>query len=156
LEEIGPMMKNLLNSAKKEIRLVGSQNSDLGPIKRGSTLKITTLEEEWAIIHDQSDPPVNDLTEATKKLNISGSSKEASGLKSSNPSIAVKDDKAPIKTESWDKYLHLGLSDHAKAGPWARTSQTIRPVTARHWRRLQLRKWIGFVPKKGQGFGRSF
>jgi hypothetical protein len=145
------MMKNLLNSAKKEIRLVGSQNSYLGPIKQGPTLKITTPEEEWAIIHDQSDPPVNALTEATKKLNMSGSSKEASGLKSSNPSIAVKDDKAPIKTESWDKYLCLGLFDHAKAGPWVRASQTIRPVTARHWRRLQLRKWIGFVRKKHKG-----
>jgi hypothetical protein len=108
LEEIGPMMKNLLNSAKKKIRLVGSQNAELGPIKRGPTMKITTPEEEWAIIHDQSDPPVNDLIEPTKKLNVSGSSKEASGLKSSNPSIAVKDDKAPIKTESWDKYLYLG------------------------------------------------
>jgi hypothetical protein len=151
LEEIGPVMKNLLNSAKKEIRLVGSPNSELGPIKRGPTLEITTPEEEWAVIHDQSDPPANDLTEATKKLNVSGSSKEAAGLKSSNPSVAVKDDKAPVKTESWDKYLHLGLSDHAKAGPWARASRTIPPVIARHWRRLQLRKWIGSVRKKHKG-----
>jgi hypothetical protein len=33
LEEISPVIKNLLDSAKKEIRLVGSQNSELGSVK---------------------------------------------------------------------------------------------------------------------------
>jgi hypothetical protein len=35
------------------------------------------------------------------------------------PSGATKDDKAPIKSEKWDKMLYLGLSDHARSGPWA-------------------------------------
>ena len=44
--------------------------------------------------------------------------------------------------------LHLGLSDHARARPWARAARTFRPLIARHWCRLQLRKWIRFVENK--------
>jgi hypothetical protein len=114
----------------------------MGPVKRGPTSQITTPEEKWAIIHDKSDPPKNILTEAVKILNVTDSTKNEAGARSSTPSVAVKDDKAPFESEWRDKDLHLGLLEHAKAGPWARTSLTISPVMIRHWRHLELRKWM--------------
>jgi hypothetical protein len=91
---------------------------------------------------------MNLLIEAVKNLDGTDFIKNEAGARSLSPSVAVKDDKAPVRSEWWDKYLHLGLSDYAKAGPWARASRTIRPVIVRHWRRLQLRKWIRFVHDK--------
>jgi hypothetical protein len=46
----------------------------------------------------------------------------------------------------------MGLSEHAKTGPWSKAARTIRPLVARHWRRLQLRTWVRFVREKHKKF----
>jgi hypothetical protein len=61
----------------------------------------------------------------------------------------LKDDKAPIWTENWDTFLYLGLPEEIKGRNWAIAACTIRLLIARHWHRLQLRKWIRFVKEKG-------
>ena len=115
-------------------------------------LNLTTPEEERAVFQDQSDPPMNLLIESLENLGVNPS--EEKSRSGSSPEVgtgpvgATKDDKAPIKSEWWDKMLYLGLSNHARAGSWAKASRTIRPLVARHWRRLQLRKWIRFVNEK--------
>jgi hypothetical protein len=103
---------------------------------RGLSLKHTTPEEEREIFCDISDTLRNEL--------ICPLSKEERAI-----SKATKDDKAPIKTEVWDKFLYLGLLLEIQTRRWAEAARTIRPLIARHWRRLQLRKWIRFVKEKG-------
>jgi hypothetical protein len=76
------------------------------------------------------------------KLKTTSNKEPLTTDKDDNPSMPTKDDKAPIQSEWWDKYLHLGLLLHVQAGPWAKAARTIHPLVARHWRRLQLRKWI--------------
>jgi hypothetical protein len=149
LEEVNPMMTRLLKPENgKE---AGKSKAPL-VIKRGPVLNLTTPEEERAVFQDQSDPPMNLLIESLENLGVNPS--EEKSRSGSSPEVgtgpvgATKDDKAPIKSEWWDKMLYLGLSNHARAGSWAKASRTIRPLVARHWRRLQLRKWIRFVNEK--------
>jgi hypothetical protein len=103
--------------------------------RRGLSLKLTTPEEEREIFCDKFDTPRNEL--------IWPLSKEERAI-----SKATKDDKAPIKTEVWDTFLYLGLPLEVQTRCWAEAARTIRPLIARHWRRLQLRKWIRFVKEK--------
>jgi hypothetical protein len=124
---------------------IGCDEFSLRP--RGPSLHLTSPEEELATFLDKADPPMNVLVEELKtlELNVTTDVISKPGME---PSGATKDDKAPIKSEKWDKMLYLGLSAHARSGPWARAVRTIRPLIARHWRRLQLRKWIKYVKKK--------
>jgi hypothetical protein len=120
--------------------------------KRGPTLHLTKPEDEKLIFRDKSDPPVNLLIEGFEGLNLDRSDKEPVAA-SNVPTVAAKEDKAPIESEGWDRMLCLGPSEHAREGPWARASRAIRPLIARHWRRLQMRKWIRHVNgvhEKGQ------
>jgi hypothetical protein len=91
------------------------------------------------------------LTEEEQKeeevLATSGDGEAANDEQGGN-SKATKDDKAPIKTETWDKFLYLGLDEKIKKRGWAVAARTTRPLVARHWRRIQLRKRIWFVKEK--------
>jgi hypothetical protein len=146
LEDLASLMSELMRDPEGEGE-VHLQQSRHMPVKRGVLLRPTTPEEEKAIFQDKTEPPVNS---AIEKLRPPSSSVSASKdtFSGNLPSVATKDDNAAIHSEKWDKMLYIGLSDHAKAGPWAKASRTIRPLLARHWRRLQLRKWIKFVKRK--------
>jgi hypothetical protein len=100
---------------------VGAKKTDSA--LRGLSLKLTTPEEEREIFCDKSDTLRNEL--------ICPLSKEERAI-----SKATKDDKAPIKTEVWDKFLYLGLPLEIRTRRWAEAARTIRPLIARHWRRL--------------------
>jgi hypothetical protein len=143
LEEVSSFFGDLMNSGEDLVskdsavpttleagRLRGLSDS------RGPTLQLTTPEEEREIFHDKSDVLRNEL--------LWPLTKEEQSI-----SKATKDDKAPIKTETWDKFLFLGLPEKVKSRKWAVAARTIRPLIARHWRRMQLRKWIRFVRDKG-------
>jgi hypothetical protein len=99
-------------------------------------LKLVTPEEEKAISKNKNDPPVNALIGELEELDIGGTCKKIVVPDATNPSVVTKDDKAPIRPECWDTFLYLGLSVHAQGGPWTRAARTIRPLLARHWRRM--------------------
>jgi hypothetical protein len=122
------------------------------PVPRGPKLLLTSPEDERAIFQGKSEPPRNALMEA---LEAEAAGPEAGGSVSfvkdrvvHECSKAKKDDNAKVRPEKWDKILYLGLGDIVRARSWARAARTIRPLIARHWRRLQLRKWIRFVREK--------
>jgi hypothetical protein len=147
LEDLVPLMPKLLRLTGK-----GSRMDLRSPaiLKRGPSLLLTRPEEEKAIFQDKSEPPMNLLIAGIKGLKL-GQANEESDVDAVRPAVATKEDKAPVKSEGWDKMLYLGLSEHARGGEWARAARTIRPLIARHWRRLQLRKWIRFVKDKRKG-----
>jgi hypothetical protein len=147
LEDIRPVMHQLIASEGRNIP--GETCEPPSLMNRGPTLILTTPEEERDIFQDKSEPPVNLLIKSLEDLKLTGVGKCV--VDPGNPSVATKDDKSPVKSEWWDKYLFLGLSEYARAGPWARAARTIRPLLARHWRRLQLRKWIRYVRNKQKG-----
>jgi hypothetical protein len=129
-----------------------SQGKKRRPLKRGPKIKLSTPEEERKIFQDKSEPPPNPLVEALRRLDDNDDdSMDAKDCVLAVDGVAAKEDKAPMKSECWDEYSHLGLSDHARAGSWARAARTIRPLIARHWRRLQLQKWIRHVRQRQKG-----
>jgi hypothetical protein len=147
LEDVRTLMPQLLKNQSNEKE---QEKGWYCGERRGARLAITSPEEEKAIFQDKSELPFNDLIEKVERLDLSkgGSDQKSVKVEKGPSGAATKDDKAPIKSEYWDKYLFLGLSEHAKAGSWARAARTIRPLVASHWRRLQMRKWIRFVRDK--------
>jgi hypothetical protein len=117
------------------IRTVPSVKSDNPDKQKGPKLQITTPEEEWDIFQDIVAVPQNELLQPLL-------------LEERHISKATKDNKAPIKPEMWDKFLYLGLHKEIGSRDWAVVARTICPLIARHWRQVQLRKWIRFGKDK--------
>jgi hypothetical protein len=145
LENLGPVVNELLENGTEEVRRESDDSVPCELLKRGPTLELITPEEEREIFQDKSDPPVNSLIEelSSPKGDVKDQAKVID-----EPTGATKDDKASVRPEKWDKMLYLGLPEKIKSRPWARASRTIRPLIARHWRRMQMRKWIKFVKDK--------
>jgi hypothetical protein len=144
LEGLEPVMQKLMSLPTQPAIETSKERDEFSFQPRGPRLHLTSPEEELATFEDKTDPPMNVLVEELKNLELTETADVISkpGIE---PSGATKDNKVPIKSEKWDKMLYLGLSDHARSGPWVRAARTIRPLIARHWRRLQLRKWIKYV-----------
>lgn len=161
LEEVGTVFLELTAPSVKQAWTQRIQSGDLSPETqrpvgsvRGPLLQVTTPKEERDIFQDKTAVPRNVLLwPLSKEEKIA----EMKGIVGDDLSVnvghvgnskATKDDKAPIKTEAWDKFLYLGLDEEIRKREWAVAARTIRPLIARHWRRLQLRKWIRFVREK--------
>ena len=115
---------------------------------------MTTPKEEKDIFQDKSAVPRNvllwPLSEEEKgaAVVLAGGDGQPVKVEHIGNYKATKDDKAPIKTETWDKFLYLSLDEEIRKREWAIAARTIRLIIAHHWRRLQLRKWIRFVKEK--------
>jgi hypothetical protein len=147
LEGLEPLMAKLMMSlsVKKSRPISGGRDSHSQ--HQGPRLCLTSPEEERAIFRDTTDPPTNMLVEELKNRELNEPLVFPQTDKA-EPGGATKDDKAPIKSEKWDKMLYLELSEYVRAGPWAQAACTIHPLLACHWRWLQLRKWILYVRKR--------
>jgi hypothetical protein len=132
---------------KRPTSLINSEGRTDQCHPRGPSLCLTSPEEECATFRDPASPPINLLVEGQRDQVVQDPLAPPQAGEA-GPEGATKDDKAPIDAEIWDKMLYLGLSEHARAGPWAQAARTIHPLLARHWRRLQLRKWILYGKKK--------
>jgi hypothetical protein len=148
LEDLTPIIDGLL--APRKGMSDNKRKSLTEVVLRGPTLKLTSTKEERETIKNEGAPPRNLLIEALGSLTTTKSPPDVPSTGLFEPTSATKDDKAPVMPEKWDKMLFLGLPEHSRAKPWARAIRTIRPLIARHWRRLQLRKWIGYVKSKHQ------
>jgi hypothetical protein len=148
LEGLGPVVSELMTAKNGT---VSQQSEDEGPQRRGPTLLITAPEEERAIFRDESDPPVNSLIKGLKGLSVEGKATtkaDAGDAPTIATTVATKNDKARVHREKWDKMLYFGLPKQVRTRSWAWACRTIRPLVARHRRRLQLRKWIKCVREK--------
>jgi hypothetical protein len=163
LEEVRTVWDHLTESPVK-VRASAQQeqtqvipNSNPDELKsRGPRLALLKVKDERAIFQDKSEVPRNvllwPLTEKEEAEAILVKAGTEVNPKESADGISkvTKDDKVPIQMEPWDKFLYLGLSEKIKTRGkgWAEAARTIRPLVARFWRRLQLRKWIQFVQSK--------
>jgi hypothetical protein len=108
LEDLAPVMSELMMSRGAAIL---KRVDKKGPEKRGPTLRITTPEEERSIFQDRSDPPLNSLIDGLKELSMDNAESNSTDAPVASSTVATKDDKAPVRTEKWDRMLCLGLPD---------------------------------------------